>query len=83
MVSRLTPEYAAPSATANQVFMVPSARARTSSGAEIIVGCVTRSSASTKLAGALLHRADEGILPTSGRGSIAPHGVGDDSGIAF
>jgi hypothetical protein len=27
--------------------------------------------------------ADAGNLPTSGRGSIAPRGVGDDSGIAF
>jgi hypothetical protein len=52
-------------------------------GPELLGGVVTRSSASTVLAGALLHRADEGMVPTSGRESMGSHGVGDDSGIAF
>jgi len=50
---------------------------------EVLWGVVTRSSASTVLAGARLNRADEGMLPTSGRESMGSHGVGDDSGIAF
>src|SRR3989441_3534092 len=58
--------------------MVPPARARYPNGRELLWGVLRARARRPFWPARFFSRADEGTLPTSGRGSIAPHGVGSE-----
>src|SRR5438067_7662071 len=79
MVSRLTPEYSAASATVNQDFMLTSAFARVVLRADQRVAkLVARSSAPAVWRTHSFSSADVGMVPTSDRGDCVSHECGGD-----